>query len=125
MLKRIIRSLTVGMVIGLAVLLTVVVVGVIRADITTALRWSGNAVFLLGAVCLVFAGMRWFSADKDGGAYFRPGRTALELEAEVLNEHRDRTKGFIKSSGQKGSSIWVAIGVLVTGLLPELLLMIL
>ena len=125
MLKRIIRSLTEGMVIGLAVLLVVVVVGVIRADITTALRWSGNAVFLLGAVCLVFAGMRWFSTDKDGGAYFRPGRTALELEAEVLNEHRDRTKGFIKSSGQKGSSIWAAIGVLVTGLLPELLLMIL
>ena len=125
MVKRIVRSLAVGVVIGLALLLVVVVVGVIRADITTALRWSGNAVFLLGAVCLVFAGMRWFSADKDGGQYFRPGRTALELEAEVLNEHRDQTKGGIKSADHKGSSIWMAIGVLLTGLIPELLLMIL
>ena len=120
MIKNVIRSLALGMVIGLAALL---VVGVIRVDVTTALRWSSNAVFLLGAVCLTFAGMRWFSADKDGGAYFRPGRSALELETEVLNDHRDRTKGVIKSSGQKVSSIWVAIGVLLTGLFPELLLM--
>ena len=123
-MKRIVRSLIVGMATGLAVLLIVGVVGGIRADITTALRWGGNAASLLGAVFLVFAGMRWFSADKDGGQYFRPGRTALELETELLNEHRDRTKGFVKSSGQKYSSMWVAIGVLLTGLLPELLLMI-
>ena len=117
------RSLMAGVILGLIVLLVVGVVGVIRADITTALRWSSNAAFLLGAVFLVFAGMRWFSADKDGGAYFRPGRSALELETEVLNDHRDRTKGVIKSSGQKVSSIWVAIGVFLTGFLPELLLM--
>ena len=123
MIKNVIRSLAVGMVIGLAALLVVGVVGVIRADVTTALRWSSNAAFLLGAVCLTFAGMRWFSADKDGGAYFRPGRSALELETEVLNDHRERTKGVIKSSGQKVSSIWVAIGVFLTGFLPELLLM--
>ena len=125
MMKKVIRSLITGVVLGLVVILVVGIVGVVRADITTALRWSGNAVFLLGAVCLVFAGMRWFSADKDGGQYFRPGRTALELEAEVLNEHRDQTKGGIKSADHKGSSIWMAIGVLLTGLLPELLLMIL
>ena len=123
MIKNVIRSLAIGMVIGLAALLVVGVVGVIRADVTTALRWSSNAAFLLGAVCLTFAGMRWFSADKDGGAYFRPGRSALELETEVLNDHRERTKGVIKSSGQKVSSIWVAIGVFLTGFLPELLLM--
>ena len=123
MIKNVIRSLAIGMVIGLAALLVVGVVGVIRADVTTALRWSSNAAFLLGAVCLTFAGMRWFSADKDGGAYFRPGRSALELETEVLNDHRERTKGVIKSSGQKASSIWVAIGVFLTGFLPELLLM--
>ena len=123
MIKNVIRSLAIGMVIGLAALLVVGVVGVIRADVATALRWSSNAAFLLGAVCLTFAGMRWFSADKDGGAYFRPGRSALELETEVLNDHRDRTKGVIKSSGQKVSSIWVAIGVFLTGFLPELLLM--
>lgn len=125
MMKKVIRSLITGVVLGLVVILVVGIVGVVRADITTALRWSGNAVFLLGAVCLVFAGMRWFSADKDGGQYFRPGRTALELEAEVLNEHRDQTKGGIKSADHKGSSIWMAIGVLLTGLIPELLLMIL
>ena len=123
MIKNVIRSLAIGMVIGLAALLVVGVVGVIRADVATALRWSSNAAFLLGAVCLTFAGMRWFSADKDGGAYFRPGRSALELETEVLNDHRERTKGVIKSSGQKVSSIWVAIGVFLTGFLPELLLM--
>jgi len=125
MMKKVIRSLITGMILGLVVILVVGIVGVVRADITTALRWSGNAVFLLGAVCLVFAGMRWFSADKDGGQYFRPGRTALELEAEVLNEHRDQTKGGIKSADHKGSSIWMAIGVLLTGLIPKLLLMIL
>lgn len=125
MMKKVIRSLITGVILGLVVILVVGIVGVVRADITTALRWSGNAVFLLGAVCLVFAGMRWFSADKDGGQYFRPGRTALELEAEVLNEHRDQTKGGIKSADHKGSSIWMAIGVLLTGLIPELLLMIL
>ena len=123
MIKNVIRSLAIGMVIGLAALLVVGVVGVIRADVATALRWSSNAAFLLGAVCLTFAGMRWFSADKDGGAYFRPGRSALELETEVLNDHRERTKGVTKSSGQKVSSIWVAIGVFLTGFLPELLLM--
>ena len=123
MIQNVIRSLAIGMVIGLAALLVVGVVGVIRADVTTALRWSSNAAFLLGAVCLTFAGMRWFSADKDGGAYFRPGRSALELETEVLNDHRERTKGVIKSSCQKASSIWVAIGVFLTGFLPELLLM--
>ena len=123
MIKNVIRSLAIGMVIGLVALLVVGVVGVVRADVATALRWSSNAAFLLGAVCLTFAGMRWFSADKDGGAYFRPGRSALELETEVLNDHRERTKGVIKSSGQKVSSIWVAIGVFLTGFLPELLLM--
>ena len=122
-MKHIIRSLIVGMVIGMAVLLIVGVVCIIRADITTALRWSSNAAFLLGAVCLTFAGMRWFSADKDGGAYFRPGRSALELEAEVLNEHRDRAKNEGKNGERKASSFWVAIGVFLTGLLPELLLM--
>ncbi len=122
-MKHIIRSLLVGMVIGVAVLLIVGVVCIIRVDITTALRWSSNAAFLLGAVCLTFAGMRWFSADKDGGAYFRPGRSALELEAEVLNEHRDRTKNEGKIGERKASSFWVAIGVFLTGLLPELLLM--
>ena len=123
MIKNVIRSLAIGMVIGLAALLVVGVVGVIRADVATALRWSSNAAFLLGAVCLTFAGMRWFSADKDGGAYFRPGRSALELEAEVLNEHRDRTKNEGKNGERKASSFWVAIGVFLTGLLPELLLM--
>ena len=123
MIKNVIRSLAIGTVIGLVALLVVGVVGVVRADVATALRWSSNAAFLLGAVCLTFAGMRWFSADKDGGAYFRPGRSALELETEVLNDHRERTKGVIKSSGQKVSSIWVAIGVFLTGFLPELLLM--
>ena len=123
MIKNVIRSLAIGMVIGLVALVVVGVVGVVRADVATALRWSSNAAFLLGAVCLTFAGMRWVSADKDGGAYFRPGRSALELETEVLNDHRDRTKGVIKSSGQKVSSIWVAIGVFLAGFLPELLLM--
>ena len=124
MMKKVIRSLITGVILGLVVILVVGIVGVVRADIKTALRWSSTAGFLLGAVFLVFAGMRWFSADKDGGQYFRPGRTALELEAEVLNEHRDRTKGLIKSAGYKGSSIWVAIGVLLAGLIPELLLII-
>ena len=124
MIKNVMRNLIIGVVAGLIVILTVGIVGVVRTDIETALRWSSTAAFLLGAVFLVFAGMRWFSADKDGGQYFRPGRTALELEAEVLNEHRDRTKGLIKSAGYKGSSIWVAIGVLLTGLIPELLLII-
>ena len=123
MIKNVIRSLAVGLVIGLAALLVVGVVGVIRADVTTALRWSSNAAFLLGAVCLTFAGMRWFSADKDGGAYFRPGRTALELEEEVLNEHRERTKHAGKTGERKDSSLWTAIGVFLTGFLPELLLM--
>ena len=125
MMKKVIRNLTTGVILGLAVILVVGIVGVVRADMETALRWSSTAGFLLGAVFLVFAGMRWFSADKDGGQYFRPGRTALELEAEVLNEHRDQTKGGIKSADHKGSSIWMAIGVLLTGLIPELLLMIL
>ena len=125
MMKKVIRSLMIGVILGLVVILVVGIVGVVRTDIETALRWSSTAGFLLGAVFLVFAGMRWFSADKDGGQYFRPGRTALELEAEVLNEHRDRTKGLIKSATHKGSSIWVAIGGFLTGLIPELLLMIL
>ena len=123
MIKNVMRSLMAGVILGLIVLLVVGVVGVIRADITTALRWSSNAAFMLGAVFLVFAGMRWFSADKDGGAYFRPGRTALELEEEVLNEHRERTKHAGKTGERKDSSLWTAIGVLLTGLFPELLLM--
>jgi len=124
MIKNVMRNLIIGVVAGLIVILTVGIVGVVRTDIETALRWSSTAAFLLGAVFLVFAGMRWFSADKDGGSYFRPGRTALELEAEVLNEHRDRTKISRKPARDKASSFWVAIGVLLTGLIPELLLMI-
>lgn len=123
MMKTVLRSLLIGMVIGVVVIVPVAVIGAVRGGAEIALRWSRMAGMLIGAVGLVFAGMRWFSRDRDGGRYFRPGRTALELEAEVLNEQRQEKTLWPEGDGRKVISIWVAIGMVLAGLLPDILML--
>ena len=120
MLENILRSVLIGLAVGVVVMIPVAVLGAVRGGAELALHWSRMVGPVIGAVGLIFAGMRFFSADRDGGQYFRPGRTALELEAEVLDEQRQGSVASEKEGG-KGISIWVAIGMVLSSAIPELI----
>lgn len=124
-LRNIGISLLIGMLMSLAVMAAAALIGGLRGGAAAALRWGRSAGLVLGAVSLIFAGLRLFSADRDGGRWFRPGRTALEMEAEVLDEHRRGEQAYRERGGvaerPKAISLWVAVGTVLAALLTELL----
>lgn len=129
-LKNVLVSLLIGVLVGVAVMTPAAAIGAVKGGTAAALYWGRITGSLVGAVGLIFAGMRLFSADRNGGHYFRPGRTALELESEVLDEHRRKEKAYretgsdaVRSGRWKVVSLWVAVGMVLSALIPELLML--
>lgn len=126
-LQGILTGSLVGIVVGVVLMIPFALWGANKGGLVTALAWARGAGLAAGGIGLVFAGMRLFSSDREHAYFWRPGRPLRTLEEELHEETIKRGSGqkSCQEVPRKISSLWVAVGMVLSCLIPEILVMIL
>ena len=92
-----------------------------------ALYWAQIAGMLIGVIGVWLLARRLIKTD--GPQIYRPGRTWLEMEYEVQDDHKKNERMLRESDGEdhrtprqykSGATLWMDAGILLSAALPLL-----